>query len=73
MLDFAGRRVVEEENVVGQTMYSHKDSVVQRVQYGKTGAPSGSADSGETGEKGYLVNPSIVQPAPQVGWLMRNW
>ena len=61
-LDFAGRRVVEESNTVGQTMYDHQDAVVQQVQYRphRGGHP-------ESGEQGFLVNPSIVQPAPQVG------
>ena len=61
-LDFAGRCVVEESNTVGQTMYDHQDAVVQQVQYRphRGGHP-------ESGEQGFLVNPSIVQPAPQVG------
>ena len=61
-LDFAGRCVVEESNTVGQTMYDHQDAVVQQVQYHphRGGHP-------ESGEQGFLVNPSIVQPAPQVG------
>ena len=61
-LDFAGRRVVEESNTVGQTMYDHQDAVVQQVQY----RPH-RGDHPESGEQGFLVNPSIVQPAPQVG------
>ena len=65
-LDFAGRRVVEESNTVGQTMYDHQDAVVQQVQYRPHGGPHRGGHP-ESGEQGFLVNPSIVQPAPQVG------
>ena len=65
-LDFAGRRVLEESNTVGQTMYDHQDAVVQQVQYRPHGGPHRGGHP-ESGEQGFLVNPSIVQPAPQVG------
>ncbi|XP_076443607.1 activating signal cointegrator 1-like isoform X2 [Babylonia areolata] len=61
-LDFAGRQVVEEANTVGRTMYDHRDAVVQEVQYGRA-REAGRGDN--KGEMGYLVNPTIVQPAPQ--------
>jgi hypothetical protein len=63
-LDFAGRRVVEEENEVGKTMYDHRDAVVQDVHY----RPNTDANRGAVGNvaPGSIVNPSIVQPAPKV-------
>ncbi|KAK7116658.1 activating signal cointegrator 1-like isoform X2 [Littorina saxatilis] len=62
-LDFAGRQVVEEANTVGQTMYDHRDAVVQQVQYGGSGDQSRGGNPADLGQ-GSLVNPSIVQPAP---------
>ena len=51
---------------MGQTMYDHQDAVVQQVQYGPHGVRHRGGNP-ESEEQGFLVNPSIVQPAPQVG------
>ncbi|KAL8561300.1 hypothetical protein ACOMHN_047155 [Nucella lapillus] len=68
-LDFAGRQVVEDGSAAGRAMYDHRDTVVQDVQYGRArrSGPGGQPDLDDDADadKGYLVNPTIVQPAPQ--------
>ncbi|KAK7486815.1 hypothetical protein BaRGS_00021962 [Batillaria attramentaria] len=63
-LDFAGRRVVEEDNVVGKTMYDRSDAVIQQVHYRPNAVEGKGSETGSGGDL-FLVNPSIVQPAPK--------
>ncbi len=64
-LDFAGRRVMEDDSAVD--MYNVKDSVIQQVHYGaKSKAHSQEANFNDE-DFGYLVNPTLTRPPPQVG------
>ena len=66
-LDFAGRRVLEEENDAGVNMYDVNDEVIQRVHFGarpKTTISNSAKVSADGSD--YLVNPNIITQAPQV-------
>lgn len=70
-LDFAGRRVLEEDS--GVDMYNVNDEVVQQVNFGARPKDkrnlNGSAISQNTGPDDYLVNPAIeVQPPKVTGF-----
>ena len=72
-LDFAGRRVIAEENEVGRTMYDHRDAVVQEVQYAPSSQGGASSDQGPSSvDPASIINPGIVQPAPKVGNNLRH-
>ena len=59
-LDFAGRRVFEDDSD-NVNMYDRNDAVVQAVNFGN---PT-SQQKGE-GDGNPLINPTITQPAPKV-------
>ena len=64
-LDFAGRRVVSEENFVD--VYNVNDSVIQEVHYGRSSG-QGHSDRAEFTEddfKDTLINPTVLE-VPQV-------
>ncbi|KAL3865392.1 hypothetical protein ACJMK2_042783 [Sinanodonta woodiana] len=60
-LDFAGRRVVEEDGSFD--MYNPNDDVVQQIQYGSQ--PKTSKKIPDKTEVNNLVNPNILQQAPK--------
>ncbi|KAK3584707.1 hypothetical protein CHS0354_036484 [Potamilus streckersoni] len=60
-LDFAGRRVVEEDGSFD--MYNANDDVVQQIQYGAR--PKTTKSIPDKTEHLNLVNPNILQPAPK--------
>lgn len=64
-LDFAGRRVVEDEQSVD--VYDMNDEVVQVVHYGKTSQPN-SGPTFTADDFTALTNPSINIDAPKVGY-----
>ena len=67
-LDFAGRRVLEEDDKSGVNMYDVNDDVIQRVHFGaRPKAPVSSSAKVSNDGSDYLVNPNIVTQAPKVG------
>ena len=63
-LDFAGRRVIEESNVVD--MYDRNDAVVQQVHYGKAKKQDEQEVPSSVEDLRELVNPNMEQIPPQV-------
>ena len=63
-LDFAGRRVVESDEVVD--MYDVNDSVIQTVHYGKNGDDKTWEPIFTDEDFEGLVNPRIPVEAPKV-------
>lgn len=61
-LDFAGRRVIDEDDGPA-LMYNENDEVVQQVHHGARPKQS----LGDSAAQGEITNPSIEQLPPKVG------
>ena len=67
-LDFAGRQVIEEDPNKSVNMYDVNDEIVQKVHYGARPKVKDDAVFVTNNDSDSIVNPSILQPAPQVGF-----
>ncbi|XP_050401379.1 activating signal cointegrator 1 [Patella vulgata] len=63
--DFAGRKVIDAEKDNSKNMYDVDDEIVQQVHYGKSSKSSKDIPKLDPSDFNPLVNPTIVQPAPQ--------
>lgn len=61
-LDFAGRRVVEDNDSAGRNMYDVNDDVIQEIYFGA----KPKVNSSQQENLADLVNPSICVPSPKV-------
>ncbi|XP_048733687.2 activating signal cointegrator 1-like [Ostrea edulis] len=60
-LDFAGRRVVEDNDSAGRNMYDVNDDVIQEIYFGA----KPKVNSSQQENLADLVNPSICVPSPK--------
>ncbi|XP_063268533.1 activating signal cointegrator 1 isoform X1 [Prinia subflava] len=62
-IDFAGRRVLEEDNSMAE-YHSKLDETIEAMSCGALSEPARSPGAEVTPNSGVLVNPRLLQPAP---------